>query len=80
MSQAGGVADLKPFSECGYDIVDDGLNTRREVAIASLDPLAPRHGDLFTVESRGVVHELAVIATSTREGRWRAICRVSDVF
>jgi hypothetical protein len=80
MSQRPSVPDLKPFSECGYDIVDDGLTSRREVAIASGDPLAPRLGDLFTVERRGVVHELAVIRTSMRRGRWSAICRVSDVF
>jgi hypothetical protein len=80
MGQRRSVRDLNRFSECGYDIVDDGLNSRREVAIASAGPLAPRLGDLFTVESRGVVHELAVIRTSRCEGRWSAVCRVSDVF
>jgi hypothetical protein len=75
-----GVPDLQTFSQCGYDIVDDGLRTRRELAIESADPLAPRLGDLFTVESRGVVHELAVIRTSQRHGRWCVICRISDVF
>jgi hypothetical protein len=67
---------LKPFSESGYEVLD----TRREVAIWSVDPLAPRLGDVFTVESRGVVHEVAVVQLSTFKGGWSAVCRVTDVF
>ena len=40
---------LRPFSETGYEILDEELETRREVAIWSVDPLTPKLGDLFTV-------------------------------
>lgn len=73
--------DLRPFSESGYQILDKGLDTRREVAISAADPLAPRLGDLFTVESRGVVHEVAVIQLARfNDGGWSAVCRITDVF
>ena len=71
---------LRPFSESGYEVLDEELDTRREVAIWSVDPLVPRLGDLFTVESRGVVHEIAVVQLSTFRGGWSAVCRVTDVF
>ena len=71
---------LRPFSESGYEVLDEELDTRREVAIWSVDPLAPRLGDVFTVESRGVVHEVAVVQLSTFRGGWSAVCRVTDVF
>ncbi|MGA0608521.1 hypothetical protein ACO2Q0_21215 [Phenylobacterium sp. VNQ135] len=71
---------LRPFSESGYEILDEELDTRREVAIWSVDPLTPRLGDLFTVESRGVVHEIAVVQLATFRGGWSAVCRVTDVF
>ena len=63
----------------GY-VISDGLSVRREVAIWSVDPLAPRLGDLFTVESRGVVHEVSVVELATFKGGWSALCRVTDVF
>ncbi len=71
---------LQPFSGGGYEILDEELDTRREVAIWSVDPLAPRLGDLFTVESRGVVHEVSVVQLATFRGGWSAVCRVTDVF
>jgi len=71
---------LRPFSETGYEILDEELETRREVAIWSVDPLTPKLGDLFTVESRGVVHEVAVVQLATFKGGWSAVCRVTDVF
>jgi hypothetical protein len=80
MGQAGVDPGLRPFAESGYEIVDDALASRREVAIWSLDPLTPRLGDLFTVERRGVVHELSVVELSTFKGGWSARCRISDVF
>ena len=71
---------LRPFSESGYEILDEDLDTRREVAIWSVDPLTPKLGDLFTVESRGVVYEAAVVQLITFKGGWSALCRVTDVF
>lgn len=71
---------LTPFSNAGYEILDREIDTRREVAIWSADPLAPRLGDLFTLESHGVVHEVAVVQLDTFKGGWSVVCRVSDVF
>jgi hypothetical protein len=71
---------LEPFCGCGYLIVDAGRPFAREISILADDPLAPQLGDRFTVERRGVVHEVAVIKTA-RSGRgWRAVCRITDVF
>ena len=50
------------------------------MAIWSVDPLTPKLGDLFTLESRGVVHEIAVVQLTTFRGGWSAVCRVTDVF
>jgi len=80
MPQARTDPALLPFNQGGYEILDEELDTRREVAIWSVDPLAPRLGDLFTVESRGVVHEVAVVQLATFRGGWNAVCRVTDVF
>ena len=71
---------LTPFSGCGYVIVDAGRTSTREISIHADDPLAPRLGDRFTVERRGVVHEVAVIETDCSERGWRALCRITDVF
>lgn len=71
---------LRPFSESGYEILDEDLEVRREVAIWSVDPLTPRLGDLFTIESGGVVHEVAVVQLATFRGGWSATCRVIEVF
>lgn len=70
---------LTPFCGCGYRIVDAGRSAR-EISIAADDPLAPSPGDRFTVERRGVVHELAVIETARSSGGWQARCRITDVF
>jgi hypothetical protein len=72
--------DLRPFNASGYEILDEGLAARREVAIWSVDPLVPRPGDVFTIESGGVVHEVAVVQLTTLKGGWSAICRVVEVY
>jgi hypothetical protein len=72
--------DLRPFSESGYEILDEEVDLRREVTIWSIDPLVPKLGDLFTVESRGVVYEVTVVQLITFKGGWSAFCRVTDVF
>jgi hypothetical protein len=71
---------LRPFNRSGYEICDADLASRREIAILSVDPLTPRLGDLFTVETRGVMHEVAVVKLAVFRGGWSAICRVTDVF
>ncbi len=71
---------LRPFAEGGYEVLDVDLAASREVEISSLDPFTPKLGDLFTVESHGVVHEVAVVRLSTFKDGWSAVCRISDVF
>lgn len=69
-----------PFSQGGYTVLDADLPHRREVAILSADPLPPRPGDRFTLDGRGVVHEVSVVRLRRFRGGWRAVCRVTDVF
>ena len=71
---------LAPFCAGGYRILDADLASSRELAIHSADPMPPRCGDRFTVEGRGVVHEVSVIELDRYEGGWSAVCRVTDVF
>ena len=67
---------LRPFNESGYEILDADLITKGELVIWSVDPLRPRVGDLFTVESRGAVHEVQVDRLLTVDGGWAAHCRL----
>ncbi|RAK61248.1 hypothetical protein DJ021_16285 [Phenylobacterium hankyongense] len=67
---------LRPFRESGYEILDEGLVTLGEVVIWSIDPLTPRLGDLFLVESQGRTHEVSVHELTTFRGGWSAKCRL----
>lgn len=73
-------AGLKPFSESGYEILDDDLAARREVTIWSVDPLVPRLGDIFIVECDSLIHDVVVIETAVFRGGWSALCRVVEVY
>jgi hypothetical protein len=73
-------AGLKPFSQTGYEILDDDLEIRREVTIWSVNPLIPRLGDIFIVDADRVTHDVAVIEITTFRGGWSAICRVVEVY
>ncbi|MDB5449398.1 MAG: hypothetical protein JWQ52_526 [Phenylobacterium sp.] len=77
----GGVREpgLRPFSESGYEILDEGLIATGEVVIWSIDPLTPRLGDLFLVESQGRTHEVSVHELTTFRGGWSAKCRLLGV-
>lgn len=68
-------AEVRAFNRSGYEILDEDLPTRGEVVIWSVDPLTPRLGDLFTIESDGRVHEVAVEELTTFKGGWSARCR-----
>jgi hypothetical protein len=68
--------DFRPFSTSDYEILDEELMTRGELVIWSGDPLPPRIGDLFTVESCGAVHEVQVDALAIFEDGWSARCRL----
>ena len=69
-------AGLRAFNESGYEILDEDLPTRGEVVIWSVDPLEPRTGDLFTIESGGKVHEVAVHELTVFKGGWSARCKL----
>jgi hypothetical protein len=71
---------LRPFSPTGYEIFDDDLDERREVTLWSNDPLPPRLGDLFFIESGGVTHDVAVIELAIFKGGWSAVARVVEVY
>ena len=72
---------LRAFSGAGYEIVDDDLASRREVTIWSVNPMIPRIGDVFIVESRGVVHDVVVIELTTFiGGGWSARTRVIEAY
>jgi hypothetical protein len=67
---------LRPFNESGYEILDDQLLSKGELVIWSVDPLPPRIGDLYTIESGGAVHEVEVEALLMVDGGWSARCRL----
>ena len=67
---------LRPFNESGYEILDGDLIAKGELVIWSVDPLAPRLGDLFTVESHGAIHEVQVDQLTIFKGGWSAHCRL----
>lgn len=67
---------LRPFNESGYEILDQDLLTKGELVIWSVAPLTPRIGDLYTVESRGGLHEVKVDAVTKFQGGWSARCRL----
>jgi hypothetical protein len=69
-------AGLRPFSQSGYEILDEDLIATGEVVIWSVDPLPPRIGDLFLVQSRGATHEVQVAALKLVKGGWSALCRI----
>ncbi|RAK52017.1 hypothetical protein [Phenylobacterium deserti] len=71
-------AGLRPFHESGYEILDQDLVTRGEVVIWSVDPLIPRLGDLFLVESAGRTFEVEVVELATFKGGWSTTCRTAN--
>jgi hypothetical protein len=68
--------ELRPFNESGYEILDEELASLGQVVIWSVDPLPPSLGDLFTIESGGSIHEVAVEELTTFQGGWSARCKV----
>jgi len=67
---------LRPFHESSYEILDDDFLTTGELTIWSIDPLPPRLGDLYTVESHGKPHEVQVAEVRQFTGGWSARCKL----
>lgn len=65
---------IRPFSKSGYEILDDGVS--RELVIWSIDPTAPRLGDVFLVEREGRTFDAAVAELTRFKGGWSALCRM----
>jgi hypothetical protein len=68
-------AALRAFVESDYEIIDDTFAETGNVVIWSVDPLVPKLGDRFDIESDGLVHELAVYTLTTFRGGWSVTCR-----
>ncbi|MDB5419098.1 MAG: hypothetical protein JWP50_2517 [Phenylobacterium sp.] len=71
-------AGLRPFSDSGYEILDDGIG-RGEVVIWSVDPVAPRLGDEFLIECDGRAYDAEVEQLTVVKGGWSAKCRAAPV-
>jgi hypothetical protein len=69
---------LKSFRESGYEIVDDRFAETGDVMIWSMDPITPRLGDRYLIETGGEVHELAVYTLTTFRGGWSVTCRAES--
>ena len=67
---------LGALNSGGYEVDDTNLAAFGEVSITARDPLTPRIGDVFTIESRERIYEVAVeVVLSSRVG-WNASCKV----
>jgi hypothetical protein len=64
-----------PFSAGGYEVFDEDFADTGRVVIWSRMSRAPQLGDRFNIESRGVVHDLAVDEIRTFAGGWSVTCR-----
>jgi len=75
MSPASLETTMQAFRESGYDILDDRFAETGDVMIWSMDPVTPRLGDRYLIETGGNVHELAVYTLTTFHGGWSVTCR-----
>jgi hypothetical protein len=68
-------AAIRPFSDSGYEILDDAI-AEGQLVIWSVDPVIPRLGDSFLIESDGRLYDVAVVELVTFRGGWSATCCV----
>ena len=71
-------AAIRAFVESDYEIIDDTFAETGNVVIWSVDPMVPKLGDRFDIESGGLVHELAVYTLTTFRGGWSVTCRADS--
>jgi hypothetical protein len=67
--------NIATFAGSAYEILDERLAETGDVVIWSVDPLTPRLGDRFTIESNGQIHDVEVYALTTFRGGWSVTCR-----
>lgn len=65
----------RPFSSSGFEILDSRLDDRGEVMLWSTGGLAPRCGELFTIERDREVCDLSVVEVTGHDPGWSALCR-----
>ena len=70
---------IRAFAESAYEILDERLAETGDVVIWSVDPLVPRLGDRFTIESEGQVHDVEIYALTTFRGGWSVTCRADGL-
>lgn len=68
-------AALKAFVESDYEIIDESFAETGNVVIWSVDPMVPKLGDRFDIETGGLIHELSVYTLTTFCGGWSVTCR-----
>jgi hypothetical protein len=66
---------LRRFNKSGYEILDAEID-RGEVVIWSVNPMTPRLGDVFLIESAGRPYDAVVEDVVLVKGGWSATCRV----
>jgi hypothetical protein len=71
-------ADIRPFVESRYEVLDERFTETGDVVIWSRDPLVPKLGDRFVIESAGAIHELGAYTLTTFQGGWSVTCRAED--
>ena len=69
---------IQSFRESGYEILDERFEETGDVMIWSKDPVVPRLGDRYLIETGGEVHELAVYTLTTFRGGWNVTCRAEN--
>jgi hypothetical protein len=69
---------LRPFSDSGYEIIDDDI-AGGQVVIWSVDPVVPRLGDTFVIASGGGHYDVVVLELLTFAGGWSATCSVEGL-
>jgi hypothetical protein len=72
-------AAVRPFSDSGYEILDDDI-ARGEVVIWSVDPVTPQLGDTFLIECDGRPYDVEVVELVTFRGGWSAKGQVVEAY
>ena len=72
-------ACIRPFLDSAYEVLDERFAETGDVVIWSVDPLVPRLGDRFTIESGGDLHDVGVYALTTFRGGWSVTCRIDGL-
>ena len=71
--------ERRSFSPSGYEVLDEDLAEWNEVVIWSVNPLTPRLGDVFLIESDGAAYDATVEELAIFKGGWSAFCRAAPV-